>query len=197
MVRTDKLVICVAPCGSFLTKEANPNMPIQPDEIAEEVYRLWNEGAFLAHIHVRDKVEGDTAPYGSVNQDVPGAAQGAWFLSGISETYPENPHIALVHSNIHPDRAVLSIGNSIPGINSGVYEFLPKNSGLMNRDFPDIIPDGQIYGFQINGQYGLAFYGIIIVMMPDTETLWIEALRGATTNPTSWAFTENKTVFKR
>ncbi len=41
------------------------------------------------------------------------------------------------------------------------------------------------------------FDGVIVVMMPDAETLWIEALVGATTEPTSWAFTENKTVFER
>jgi len=44
----------VAPCGSFLTKEANPAIPVQPAEIAEEVYRSWNEGAAIAHIHARD-----------------------------------------------------------------------------------------------------------------------------------------------
>ena len=54
MIQTDKLIICVAPCGSFLTKEANPNIPIQPDEIADEVYRSWNEGASIAHIHARN-----------------------------------------------------------------------------------------------------------------------------------------------
>jgi 3-keto-5-aminohexanoate cleavage enzyme len=55
MTSNDKLIICVAPCGSFLTKEANPAMPMQPEEIAEEVYRSWNEGASIAHIHARDK----------------------------------------------------------------------------------------------------------------------------------------------
>ena len=55
MIATDKLIICVAPCGSFLTKEANPNIPTNPEEIAEEVYRAWNEGASLAHIHARNK----------------------------------------------------------------------------------------------------------------------------------------------
>ncbi len=55
MIPTDKLIICVAPCGSFLTKENNPNMHVQPEEIAEEVYRSWNEGASIAHIHARDK----------------------------------------------------------------------------------------------------------------------------------------------
>jgi 3-keto-5-aminohexanoate cleavage enzyme len=55
MIATDKLIVCVAPCGSFLGKEANPNIPTSPEEIAEEVYRAWNEGASLAHIHARNK----------------------------------------------------------------------------------------------------------------------------------------------
>ena len=54
MILTDKLIIIVAPCGSFLNKEANPNFPVTPEEIAEEVYRSWNEGASIAHIHARD-----------------------------------------------------------------------------------------------------------------------------------------------
>jgi len=125
-------------------------------------------------------------------QDVPGTAQGAWFLYGVNDTYPEDPHLALIHWNMHPDQRVLSIGNSIPNIDSGVYGFLPVSDGLLNRDFPDITPNGQIYGLQAGG-----FSGVIIVIMPDEETLWIEALQGATTDPTSWAFTENKTVFVR
>jgi 3-keto-5-aminohexanoate cleavage enzyme len=56
MIKTDKLIICVAPCGGVLTKKANLNIPIQPEEIAEEVYRSWNEGASLAHIHARSKI---------------------------------------------------------------------------------------------------------------------------------------------
>lgn len=55
MIKTDKLIICVAPLGSFMGKEMNPNIPIQADEIAEEVYRAWNEGASIVHLHARDK----------------------------------------------------------------------------------------------------------------------------------------------
>jgi len=55
LIVTDKLVICVAPCGSFLGKDANPDIPTNPKEIAEEVYRSWNEGASMAHIHARNK----------------------------------------------------------------------------------------------------------------------------------------------
>ena len=52
----DKTIICVSPTGNFHGKEANPSLPEQPEEIAEEVYRSWNAGAAIAHIHVRDKL---------------------------------------------------------------------------------------------------------------------------------------------
>ncbi len=50
----DPLIITVAPVGAEVTKEHNPNVPYTPQEIAEECYRAWNEGAVLAHIHARN-----------------------------------------------------------------------------------------------------------------------------------------------
>lgn len=50
----DKTIITVAPTGAWPTKEQNPNIPLQPKEIAEDVYRCWQAGAAIAHIHVRD-----------------------------------------------------------------------------------------------------------------------------------------------
>ena len=156
---------------------------------------LYEEGPVLDRLLdlvFQDEVEGDRRTRSGTLQDLPGTAQGRWFLSGISETYPEDPHLALVRSNIHPARAVLSVGNSIRGFDSATYEFLPETSGLLNRDFRDITPDEQIYGFQVNH-----FAGIIIVQMPDAETLWIEALKSVTVDPASWAFTNDKTIFER
>ena len=51
---SEKTIITVAPTGAWPTKEHNPNIPLQPKEIAEEVERCYNEGAAIAHIHVRD-----------------------------------------------------------------------------------------------------------------------------------------------
>ena len=156
---------------------------------------LYEEGPVLDRLLdlvYQDKVEGDSRAGSGTLQDLPGTAQGCWFLSGVSETYPEDPHLALVRSNVHPARAVLSVGNSIPSLDSAAYEFLPETSGLLNRDFRDITPDEQRCGFRVD-----QFPGIIIVQMPDTETLWIEALRGATADPASWVFTDDKTVFER
>ncbi|HHY11143.1 MAG TPA: 3-keto-5-aminohexanoate cleavage protein [Firmicutes bacterium] len=58
----DPLVITVAPVGAEVTKEHNPNVPYTPEEIAEECFRAWNEGASLAHIHARN-------PDGTSTQD--------------------------------------------------------------------------------------------------------------------------------
>ncbi len=52
---TEKLIITVATTGAFQGKEANPNLPEQPEEIAEAVYDSWNEGAAIVHIHARER----------------------------------------------------------------------------------------------------------------------------------------------
>lgn len=50
----EKLVIAVAPTGSFTFRNQTPYVPITPKEIAEEVYECWKAGASIAHIHVRE-----------------------------------------------------------------------------------------------------------------------------------------------
>ena len=52
---TEKLIITVATTGTIHGKEANPNLPEQPDEIAQAAYECWNEGASIVHVHARDK----------------------------------------------------------------------------------------------------------------------------------------------
>ncbi len=49
----EKLIITVAVTGAEVTKQQQPNLPITPDEIAEDVYRCWEAGASIAHIHAR------------------------------------------------------------------------------------------------------------------------------------------------
>jgi len=52
---TEKLIVTVATTGAFQGKAANPNLPEQPDEIAQAASECWNEGASIVHIHARDK----------------------------------------------------------------------------------------------------------------------------------------------
>lgn len=71
---TEKLIITVAPTGGFQGKEANPNLPELPEEIADAVYDAWNEGASIFHVHARDrqtrKLSGDPALLREIDQRV-------------------------------------------------------------------------------------------------------------------------------
>ena len=47
-------IITVAPTGAWPTKEHNPNVPMTPREIAEDVQECVEAGAAIAHLHMRD-----------------------------------------------------------------------------------------------------------------------------------------------
>ena len=49
-----KTIITVATTGAWPKKENNPNVPMTPAEIAEDVYACWQAGAAIAHLHMRD-----------------------------------------------------------------------------------------------------------------------------------------------
>jgi 3-keto-5-aminohexanoate cleavage enzyme len=55
MAKGNKVIITVAPTSNFHGKEANPALPIQPDEIGRDVHDCFNAGACLAHLHARDE----------------------------------------------------------------------------------------------------------------------------------------------
>lgn len=51
---SNKVILTVATTGAWPTKTDTPNIPLQPAEIAQDVYDCWKAGATIAHIHVRD-----------------------------------------------------------------------------------------------------------------------------------------------
>ncbi|HPZ23041.1 MAG TPA: 3-keto-5-aminohexanoate cleavage protein [Bacillota bacterium] len=58
----DKLIITAALTGAETTKEANPALPVTPEEIAEAAYQCREAGASIVHLHAR-------TPDGSSTQD--------------------------------------------------------------------------------------------------------------------------------
>ncbi|WP_238902969.1 MULTISPECIES: 3-keto-5-aminohexanoate cleavage protein [unclassified Clostridium] len=50
----EKVILTVATTGAWPTKKETPYVPLQPEEIAEEIYQCYKAGASVAHIHVRD-----------------------------------------------------------------------------------------------------------------------------------------------
>lgn len=49
-----KTIITVATTGAWPKKKDNPNVPMTPEEISEDVYDCWKAGAAVAHLHMRD-----------------------------------------------------------------------------------------------------------------------------------------------
>jgi uncharacterized protein (DUF849 family) len=49
-----KTIITVAPTGAWPSKKDNPNIPLTPKEIAEDVFECYKAGAAVAHLHMRD-----------------------------------------------------------------------------------------------------------------------------------------------
>ncbi len=58
-----KVIVTAALTGGIHGKEANPNLPEQPDEIVEQALQCREAGAAIVHLHVRDKAG---KPTGSV-----------------------------------------------------------------------------------------------------------------------------------
>jgi 3-keto-5-aminohexanoate cleavage enzyme len=50
-----KIIITAALTGAGHGKEANPNLPEQPEEIIEQALRCRDVGAAIVHVHARDK----------------------------------------------------------------------------------------------------------------------------------------------
>ena len=48
-----KIMVTIAPTGGMSMKSANPALPTQPDEIADDVYKCWKAGASITAIHAR------------------------------------------------------------------------------------------------------------------------------------------------
>lgn len=66
----NKVIVTIAPTGGMANKKQNPNLPTQPDEIAEDVYRCYNAGASVVAVHARrpdDEATCDPEIYGRIN----------------------------------------------------------------------------------------------------------------------------------
>ncbi|MCL9818162.1 3-keto-5-aminohexanoate cleavage protein [Natronocalculus amylovorans] len=67
----DKLMLTVATTGGVHGKDANPNLPEQPEEIAEQVRECEKLGAAIVHVHGRSETgENNSARLQEVNDAI-------------------------------------------------------------------------------------------------------------------------------
>lgn len=180
-------------------------------------YGYFNTVSFLnyASPEVKNKIynliqfENDGLPLrttppleGQVCYDVKGTAQGMWFFPG-KPVYPEDPHLALIRNNFFPEKNVISMGTSVPGLESIPYEFYPETSGTHNRSFDEITADGKIYTFdnftdfwgRPLEEFHFSHDKIILIQLVDENTLKIEVQDKSSGPP--WVFGPSAVVFER
>lgn len=178
MLKTDKLIICVAPCGSFLTREANPNLPLQPGEIADEVYRAWNEGASLTHIHARSpegRATTDPAVFREISRRI--REKGCDIILEFS-TSPGREAGASVEDGFR----VLEAGPEMGSVDIGVVVFMREGQERITpwtRSFDErltraMVSAGIKPGFEVYGQGGLLEIDYLLETVPQEKPHWID-----------------------
>ncbi|MBN1781052.1 hypothetical protein JW948_08020 [bacterium] len=133
---------------------------------------------------------------GTVDYDVPGTAQGLWFrsadsLAGLSAD------IALVYHNVDPDIPVFSIGLFFQDLPAGPYQFTPADTGIVNRLFNKVVPDGRIYRYDIHYDCSAdpsMRYVMLLELLDDTHMKIEKQIPDA--GP-PWRFTEDALHFER
>jgi 3-keto-5-aminohexanoate cleavage enzyme len=115
----DKVIITVATTGGVVgTRERNPNVPEQPDEIAQAAYDCWNEGASIIHIHARNRdgiPTGDPAVYSEIHSKI--RSLGCDIIvqdtTGTGPQVTPEDKIRCLETNPKPDMASLDMGTMI------------------------------------------------------------------------------------
>lgn len=126
-----KTIITAAVTGAWPKKENNPNVPMTPSEIADDVYACWKAGAAIAHIHMRD----------DDGNGVMDPARFAETVKLLKERYPEcdiiinmttsgdihaDDEIRVQHvKDLKPEMASYDCG-SMNWLNSGLFINSPK-----------------------------------------------------------------------
>jgi hypothetical protein len=135
---------------------------------------------------------------GEIMQDLPGTAQGLWYVPGTPQSTVQDisPHLALVHDNVVPTTGVFSVGNSMSasGLTGTQYFFQPTATGVVNLDFNLVTSNSTVYCYE---NFQNLFNSIILLQLPTSTTLKIEKQTAASCGTGPWAFTSNASQFER
>ena len=118
---------------------------------------------------------------GEVMQDLPGTAQGNWFFGESTRGTESQKQLALVHDHVDPSLAAISVGGTVA--ENGVWVFTPEETGLINREFSQVGPDGATYCYHgavstDGGRGNTPFPGRLLLSMPEEGRLLLERQDG-------------------
>ena len=136
----EKLIVTAALTGAQHGKEANPNLPEQPDEIVRQAIECWRAGAAIAHIHARDKngrPTSDVDVFRKIYEPLKDQTDLMICLStGGARSLPLEDRVAVVPA-FKPDLASFNIGSAMQGI----YDFENKKwlvDFTLSQSFADL-----------------------------------------------------------
>lgn len=134
---------------------------------------------------------------GEIFLDVANTAKGIWLKNG-QPFYPEDPHIAFVQDNVNPLKPAFSIGTSQTGLASGNYTYTIQNTGVIDRNFVNVVNDGNTYCFNIQNYGGGGTIGSVLLKLTSNTTIDAEyrpACNCACNTP--YVFSGNKVSYSR
>lgn len=112
---TNRVVLTCALTGAQQGKEANPNLPEQPEEIITQAVDAWNAGAAILHIHARDekgKATADIETFRTIVEGIRAAGCDAVInltTGGAVAGLPLEDRVAVVPA-LEPEIASFSVG---------------------------------------------------------------------------------------
>jgi uncharacterized protein (DUF849 family) len=153
MSLADKLIINVAPTGMVPTKQDNPDVPVTPDEIAEDVRRCRDAGGSIFHLHARDD---DGAPdyrierYRTILEEVRARCPNDIILclttSGrVYNTFEKRSEVLDLEPPFRPDMASLTLGSMNFPKQASVNppDMIKRLAGKMNER--GIVPELEVF----------------------------------------------------
>lgn len=141
---------------------------------------------------------------GTIYLDAAGAAQGYWFAPGASAA-ADAPNLFLGPSGITGAVLTLSMGNSVPGLNSRNYLFRPLREGRINRPFREI-RTSDVYCYEsfykdyrdaAQQSNSLTAYTILVALPPDARTVAVERSAASRRGAGSWQLSPRAVTFNR
>ena len=142
-------IINVALTGAVPRKKDYPNLPINPTEISEEVFRCARLGAQVFHLHMRDAADSNTQEVGlfretilRIRDRVPEVLICVTTSSRSSNSVEERLGPLSIEGDAKPDLASLSLGSfnfpTTPSVNSPTEIELLASTMARNGIVPEL-----------------------------------------------------------
>ncbi len=135
LISDDKVIITAAITGGIQGKWANENIPISPEEQAQDALDCYNAGASVLHLHVRNDLGLNTPDIGVYNKAVRLIGEKCPIIrqigNGIGAWADENLNIISPTLEQRMNLLTIEPQPEMHTINAGTFEFRTKEGGIV------------------------------------------------------------------